>query len=86
VDLFRRVKRGLSKIFTQDTAKTIAIVTHAGPIRVILCEGLNYKLDYFWKIEQEISALNIINYPKNSAPVIVKMNDTSHLMLKDSSR
>jgi len=83
VDLFRRVKRGLSKIFTQDRAKTIAIVTHAGPIRIILCEILNYKLDHFWKIKQDISALNIINYPKNSAPVIVKVNDTSHLMLKD---
>ena len=83
VDLFGRVKRGLSKIFTQDKAKTIAIVTHAGPIRVILCEMLGYKLEHFWKIEQDISALNIINYPKNSAPVIVKVNDTSHLMLKD---
>jgi len=85
VDLFRRVKRGLSKIFTQDKDETIAIVTHAGPIRIILCEALNYKLDYFWKIEQDISALNIINYPENSPPVIVKVNDTSHLMLKDGS-
>jgi len=83
VDLFRRVKRGLSKIFTQDKAETVAIVTHAGPIRVILCEALNYKLEHFWKIEQDNSALNIINYPKDSAPVIVKMNDTSHLMLED---
>ncbi|HEC69782.1 MAG TPA: histidine phosphatase family protein [Candidatus Omnitrophica bacterium] len=83
VDLSRRVKRGLSKIFTQNRAETIAIVTHAGPIRIILCEILNYKLEHFWKIKQDISALNIINYPKNSAPVIGKVNDTSHLMLKD---
>ncbi len=77
--LNRRVKQRLSFILSQNEGETIVFVSHSGPIRVILCDALNFDLNMFWQIRQEIGALNIIDYAKESSPVVVKMNDTSHL-------
>lgn len=37
----------------------------------------------FWQIQQEVGALNIVDYPKVAAPKIIKMNDTSHLAVQE---
>lgn len=88
-DLSKRVKERLSFILSQNEGKTLAVVTHNGPIRIVLCKALKFDLKTFWQIEQEISALNIIDYPGESPPclrrgfgrqaIVVKMNDISHL-------
>jgi len=82
LDLSKRVKEKLYFILSQHKNKTLAIVTHSGPIRVILCDALKFDLKMFWQIEQEIGALNIIDYAKESQPVVVKMNDIFHLSTK----
>lgn len=76
-DLNKRVKERLAHVFFQNKNKTIAVVTHSGPIKVILCGILRYGLKQFWQIEQDLGALNIIDYRWRLPPLIVKMNDTS---------
>lgn len=78
-DLRKRVKERLSLILSQQPGKTLAVVTHSGPIRVILCDALKLGLNMFWQIGQEAGALNIIDYAKESSPVVVKVNDISGL-------
>ena len=82
-DLSKRVKEILSLILAQHQDKTIGIISHGGSIRVILCAALKYSLKMFWQIEQDIGALNIIEYSEKSEPRVVKMNDTSHLLIKE---
>lgn len=82
-NLSKRVKEKLSSIFSQYKDKTIAVVTHGGPIRVILCDALKYNLEMFWQIKQQPGALNIIDDVETSLPVVVKMNDVSHLSIKE---
>lgn len=79
LDLSKRVKARLSFILSRDESKTIAVVTHSGPIKVILCDTLKFTLNKFWQIKQEVGALNIIDYTKETSPVVVKMNSISHL-------
>lgn len=79
-DLSERVKKRLSFILSQHEGKTLAVVTHGGPIRIVLCEALKFDLKMFWQVEQEAAALNIIDYPKHSQSVVVKMNDIFHLL------
>lgn len=81
-DLSKRVKERLHFILSQHKDRTIVLVTHGGPIRIILCDALKFGLKMFWQIEQEIGALNIIHYVKDRKPVVVKMNDISHLSIK----
>lgn len=82
-DLNKRVKERLSFILSQHRGKTLAVVTHSGPIRILLCEALRFDLKMFWKIEQEVGALNIIDYTKESSLVVIKINDISHLSAKE---
>lgn len=81
-DLNKRVKEKLSFILSQHRNRTIALVAHGGPIKIILCHALRYDLENFWQIEQESCALNIIDYSNGRLPVVVRMNDTSHLLDK----
>jgi broad specificity phosphatase PhoE len=83
-DLTRRVTKKLSLFFSQHKNKTIAVITHGGPIRVILCNVLKCGLEKFWQIEQEICALNIIDYSEKMEPVVIKVNDISHLFVKEN--
>jgi len=82
IDLNHRVMTELGKILKRDKKvnkdKTIALVCHGGTIRVILGNALNLELKYIWNIEQDSTALNIINYYDHKAFVAL-INDTSHL-------
>ncbi len=82
-DLAERVRKRLAFLLSQNKDKEITLVTHGGPIRVIFCDALKFGPDSFWNIKQDIAAINIIDYPKNSSPTVVKMNDTSHLAMQE---
>ncbi len=91
-DLGKRVKKRLFSILSRHKDKTIALVTHGGPIRIILCDALKKDLKAFWQIEQKSAALNIVDYVNESPRLyrrsgkqatVVKMNDISHLSAKE---
>ena len=91
-DLSKRVKKRLFSILSRHKDKTIALVTHGGPIRIILCDALKKDLKAFWQIEQKSAALNIVDYVNESPRLyrrsgkqatVVKMNDISHLSAKE---
>lgn len=77
--LRERVIGGLTSVFSRHRGSTVAVVSHGGPIRIILCDALGFGLEKFWEIRQDSCALNIIDYPGTSAPRIIKLNDISHL-------
>ncbi len=60
-----RINKALEKILAQEKG-TIVIVSHAGVNRVIICNLLKLPLSYFWKIKQNIGAINIIEIYNNS--------------------
>ena len=82
VDLNNRVMTELGKILKKhkkvNNDETIVIVCHGGTIRVILRSILNLELKCMWRIEQNPTALNIIDYYDNRG-FISLLNDTSHL-------
>lgn len=84
IDLNKRVLRKLASILWRHADGTIAIVSHGGPIRVILCNALGYGPKIFWQIEQESCALNIIDYSEAQSPIVVTRNDTAHLFVKEA--
>lgn len=74
----KRVKGSFNKIFKQNMKKTVALVTHGGPIKIVLLKILNQDLDKFWDIQQDLAALNIIEF-RNGTAKVVRINDTLHL-------
>ncbi|TET09843.1 MAG: hypothetical protein E3J83_01470 [Candidatus Atribacteria bacterium] len=68
----------MQKLYFETNDETIAIVCHGGTIRVILCSILKLELKYMWRIEQNPTALNIIDYYDYKGFIFL-LNDTSHL-------
>ena len=75
-DLKKRVLSAFRKIVHSQQNKVSVVVTHAGPIRVILGEVL--KLKNIWKISPKSGGMSIIEFNKQKAKVLV-INNTSYL-------
>ena len=61
-----RAMEAFSSIAARHTESNIAIVSHGGVIRIILCELLGIPLEHIFRIEQNFAALNIVemwDYP-----------------------
>lgn len=78
-NLEKRVCNTFFKILKQNNNKTIAIVTHAGPIKVILNKILNLDLKNTLSIRQDFACINIIQFTKQKIKIL-SLNDTSHLI------
>ncbi len=79
----KRVSSALFSIISLNKNKTIALVTHSGPIRLILCEVFGYGLDRFWEVSHELAAFSIIDYPEGCTPIAIKINESLHLLTRD---
>ncbi|MEE9500075.1 MAG: histidine phosphatase family protein, partial [Candidatus Omnitrophota bacterium] len=82
-DLSERIEKSLSVIVSRNEGKIAAVVTHGGPIRVVLCRALKFGLRKFQQIEQRPGALNIIDYAEGAPLSVVKMNDISYLSAEE---
>ena len=58
--------------------KHILLVSHSVTVRVMLLSFLNSGVENIYRIKQDNTALNIVEC-RNYGPVIIKMNDTSHM-------
>ncbi|MBL7197973.1 MAG: alpha-ribazole phosphatase [Candidatus Omnitrophica bacterium] len=77
-NLAKRVRKVLAKILSGNKNRTVVIFTHAGPIRVILCDILRLDLKEIWQIKPASESVNIIEFTKGKGRIRL-INDTSHL-------
>jgi phosphoserine phosphatase len=79
-----RVKSGLSQWVASHPEQTIALVTHRVVCKILLCEILGLDNSAFWRIQQDICALNHFR-AENSEYILLKLNDTCHLRAERSA-
>jgi len=77
-DLKKRVLSAFRKIVRSQQNKVSVVVTHAGPIRVILGEVL--KLKNIWTISPKSGGMSIIEFNKAKARVLLS-NDNSYFKM-----
>lgn len=77
-ELAERIRNALVKIISCNNDKTVAVFTHAGPIRVILCDVLKLDLNDIWQVKSDLASMNIIEYSGKEGEIRL-LNDTSHL-------
>ena len=67
-DFIKRIKKELKKIIKNNPDKTVALVTHLGPMRIILNSlfGINQK--DFWRLKLNPKAVYIIEYKNSTKP------------------
>ena len=66
-DFRARIKMFVKKIITADKNRTVAFVTHAGPIRIIISDILKTK--NIWGINVAPGSVNIIEYKRGKVSI-----------------
>jgi len=79
-----RITKLLNEIIEKEQGD-IAIVSHRIVNKVIICTTLSLDNSYFWKIKQDVAAINVIEY-NDGIFIISSLNDTCHLMTLKQNR
>ena len=77
-DLEARVRTFAGELKQFSSGQTVLIVSHGGPLRMLVCVLLEAGLDIWWKLRIDNASLTIIETFPNTA-VLNLLNDTSHL-------
>lgn len=72
-DLETRVLQIHQRIISENGDGGLAIVSHAGPNRVILCQAMGLPLAHLWRLGQDYGSLSIIDY-HGDFPLLSLMN------------
>ena len=73
-----RVDKFITELNEKYDNKHILFVSHSVTVRVMLLSFLNSGMENIYRIKQDNTALNIVEF-KDYGPVVQKMNDTSHI-------
>ncbi|RDY22562.1 histidine phosphatase family protein [Romboutsia maritimum] len=73
-----RVDNFINELNNQYENKHIMLVTHSVTVRVMLLSFLGSSMENIYRIKQDNTALNIVEF-RDYGPVVIKMNDTSHI-------
>ncbi len=76
-----RVDRFINDINKKYDNKKILLVSHSITVRVMLLSFLNSPMENIYRIKQDNTALNIVEF-RSYGPVVTKMNDTNHTKYK----
>ena len=84
-ELAKRVRAVVERIINNHPDQKVVITTHGGPIRIILMDALDLRLDDWWKMITSNGAISIVEYQSNKAKVLLR-NDTAHLTNSTNKR
>ena len=77
-DVQNCTNRGLEILRERHQGQCIAVVTHGGAIRTMLCAALGIHLDNLWSFRQDNTAVNIVEYEEKHN-ILRLVNDVNHL-------
>ncbi|MBI2916559.1 MAG: histidine phosphatase family protein [Chloroflexi bacterium] len=74
----RRAAAGLTALAPRHAGQAVVLVSHEVVCKCLLCWALGLDLSGFWRVKQDVAAINIIEV-SNGVPVLVLANETCHL-------
>lgn len=77
--LQQRTTSFINNLIKNSSEENIAIVSHGGAIRAIICSLLDIKMEKMWFIRQDNTAVNIFDF-YDGQPILTLLNDTHHLV------
>ena len=73
-----RLEKFIDELNEKYDNKNILLVSHSVTVRVLLLLMLDSPMKNIYRIKQDNTALNIVEW-RHYGPVVTKMNDTSHI-------
>ncbi len=83
-ELMERVYSTVQDLVNSNDSGTVAVITHGGAIRSIICALLGIDLNNLFRIRQDNAALNIIDFYDRYG-ILNLLNDTHHLEMEPGS-
>ncbi len=77
-----RAGKFLDKLKRHTSSQTMLIVSHSGPLRVLVCRLLGIDVGHWWQIRLDNASLSIVETYSRGA-VVSLLNDTAHLKAVD---
>jgi broad specificity phosphatase PhoE len=73
-----RIKTFLKRLENLKPKDTVAIVSHGGPLRLLICNILGIESSHWQQIRIDRASLSIVEtYPQTA--ILIRLNDVSHL-------
>jgi phosphoserine phosphatase len=80
---FIRTQSFLKRLEKHQSQDVIAVVAHAGSLRMLICHLLELDQHYWYKLFIDYASLSIVDTYQHIS-IISALNDTSHLKLKET--
>ncbi len=77
-EFIERTSKFLDRLKQHTPEQTILIVSHGGPLKVLVCYLLGIDLGHWWQIRLDNASLSIMETYSQGA-ILSLLNDTSHL-------
>ena len=80
-----RAMSALEEVVRKHPEKTVVLVSHRVINKVLICGVLGLDSSHFWQIQQDTTAINLIQH-RNGKYILSLMNETCHLRLLEAER
>lgn len=74
----RRVLAAVDELAAKHKDQTVILVSHKVVCQVLMCAMLGLDNSHFWRVRQDVTAINIFEI-RDGAPLVILVNDTCHL-------
>jgi broad specificity phosphatase PhoE len=78
-DFIERTNQFLCRSDNHEPSETILVVSHNGPLKVLVCRLLDIDMGHWWQIRIDIASLSVVDISPRGA-MLSRLNDTSHLI------
>lgn len=78
-DVQRRVHGARERVLAAHPGRTVVLVSHVTPIKLLLREALDATPALLYRLHLDIAGLSIVDWYPDGAAVVRLVNDTSHL-------
>lgn len=78
IEFIERTSKFLERVEKYPESQTILVVSHSGPLRVLVCRLLAIDLEHWRQIRIDNASLSIVETHQRRA-IVSLLNDTSHL-------
>jgi broad specificity phosphatase PhoE len=76
---FQRVREAFEWIRVDHRQGDIAVVSHGGAIRAVVCSYLGLGTAGFWTFKVELASISLLEFDETGRCVLERLNDTCHL-------
>jgi len=78
--LTRRVRVARDRLVARSPRRRVLVVTHASPIKSVVCEALGAPASAAWRLDSSPASLTVVRWWSDGGAAVSAFNETGHLL------